>query len=104
MVRVFGCVRRSSKQKTPKSLAFQNSHEPPIIAVLALLKLAEWCESRVNLAQGGAPCPDKEVCLSPPAHIGKGRRSAGRALGAASTRKAASGAANSGVRRGSTGR
>ena len=54
-----------SKQKTPKSSALQKSGRVPIIAISALLKLAEWWESRVNLAQGGESCPDKEVHLSP---------------------------------------
>ena len=91
-----GCATRSSKQKTPKSSALQKSGGPPIIAVSALLKLAEWWESRVNLAQGGASCPDKEVCLSPPAPCGKGSRSARPTLDAASTGKTAAGTANSG--------
>ena len=62
---------RSSKLNAPKSSALQKSEEWPIIAVSALLKLAEWCESRVNLDQGGESCPDKEVCLPPPAPCGK---------------------------------
>lgn len=44
----------SSKQKTPKCSASQKSSGSPIIAVPALLKLAKWYESLVNLASGGA--------------------------------------------------
>ncbi len=103
MDRVSGYARRSSKQKTPKSSAFQKSGGPPIIAVSALLKLAEWWESRVipAKAEGGTPCPDKEVCLPPPAPRGKGSRSARPTLDAASTGQTAASTANSGARRGS---
>ncbi len=64
---VFGCSPRSSKQKTPKSSSSQESGGAPIISMSALLKLAEWWESRINPAQGGESCPEKEVHASPPA-------------------------------------
>ena len=76
-------------------------HPVSAIAVSALLKLAEWYESRGNLVQGGESCPDKKVRLSPPAPGGNGDGSARPVLDAASTGKATADAANSGRRRGS---
>ena len=61
MGKVFGFATRSSKQKTSQSWALQKSGDSPIITLSALLKLAEWWESRVNLAQGEGSCLDKDV-------------------------------------------
>ena len=68
----------------------------PIIGATALLKLAEWWESRINPAQGGASCPDKEVHASPPALRPEGAVPLDATLGRASTGAAAADAANSG--------
>lgn len=70
--KVFGFAKRSSKQKAPKPSALQKSKDTPIIALSALLKLAEWCESHVNRSQGGELCPDKEVHPSPPRPVAQG--------------------------------
>jgi hypothetical protein len=100
----FGFATRSSKQKAPLSSALQKSACRPIIGRVALQKLAEWWESRINLAQGGVSCPGKEVCLSPPALGCKGGDSPRRTLDAARPGKAAAGAADSGGRRRSASR
>jgi hypothetical protein len=47
----------------PMYSSLQKSAGSSIIAVSAVLNLVERCETRVNLAQGGESCPDKEVRL-----------------------------------------
>ena len=65
------CCKKLEPECT-QIFGFTEIGQAPIIGMSALLKLAEWWESRVNLAQGGVSCPDKEVCLSPPRLAAKG--------------------------------
>src|SRR5262249_13249131 len=104
MARGSGCATRSSNQKASQPSALQKPDCLPIISRLALLKLAEWWEAHGNLDQGGAPCVGKEVGRSPPALGGEGGDSPRETLDEASTGKAAAGAADPGVRRGSAAR
>ena len=88
-----------AKQKAPNYWASQESGGLPIIAISALLRLAEWWENRVTLAQGGESCPGKEASLSPPAPCNRRSLSPRRTLGATNAPAATADAADSGTHR-----
>src|SRR5512135_2172929 len=59
---------KRSNHKPREVLPRRSSCDLPIIAVPALLRLAEWCQARRRMAPlGGSPCVTPEPDPSPPA-------------------------------------
>ena len=62
---------RYPTQTTPQATACIAEAGPPRISAVALLQLAQWCQSRCGESSGqsgGPPCPNNPVSQSPPAH------------------------------------
>src|SRR4051812_41952211 len=62
---------RCPTQTTPQATACITEPGPPRISTAALLRLAQWCQSRrghsLDPSLGGPPCPTPTAVQSPPA-------------------------------------
>src|ERR1700730_14470989 len=65
-----GPAGRSRGKNAPIVSPLQNAANAPIISLSGLLELLQWMQTHQSAIQGGAPCPEPQPPLSPPAPAG----------------------------------